>query len=139
MEPQSARPPPRPRTLDPRAHFAVVCAALGCPPLQPRAFVPESLDVQLDRACREALASPRHLRWNAQLKRVAGSSVFSWFEADFGGPEGAFEFLKRYAPDPLRAALEAKPEPRIETFIAWDWNMNWVPHPSMPRAAPDSR
>ena len=43
-----AKPAPRPRGFDPRAHFALVCGAIGCPPLQPRAFLPESLDVQLD-------------------------------------------------------------------------------------------
>src|SRR5262249_47343404 len=49
---------PPPATLDPRVHFAIVCGALGCPPLQPRAYLPESLDRQLDRAVRDALGAP---------------------------------------------------------------------------------
>lgn len=122
------KPAPRPRALDPRMHFAVVCAAIGCPPLQPHAFVPESLDVQLDRACRDALASRRHVRWDPALERLGASSVFAWYESDFGGPGQAYEFIKRYAPDSLRVALDSKPKPVIDTFIPWDWNMNWVPH-----------
>ena len=85
-----SKPKPRPKSLDPRAHFALVCGALGCPPLQPRAFRAESLDVQLDRAVRDALAGPRHLRWEPEYHVVRGSQIFEWYEADFGGPTAAF-------------------------------------------------
>jgi len=115
------------KSLDPRAHFALVCGAIGCPPLQPRAFVPESLDVQLDRATRDALAHPNHLRWDSSLKRLAGSSVFSWYEADFGGPVKAYEFALRHAPDSLRVAAAAKLQPGFDRTLPWNWDLNIVP------------
>ncbi len=121
-----AKPAPPPRTLDPRAHFALVNGAIGSPPLQPRAFLPESLDAQLDQACRDALASPRHLQWDPVLHRVAASSLLSWSEGDFGGPSKTYEFVERFAPDSLHAALAAKPQHVIDTFVPWDWDLNWV-------------
>ena len=125
------------RTLDPRAHFALVCGAMGCPPLQPRAFLAESLDAQLDHATRDALANPKHLSWDPDLKRLAASSVFSWHEADFGGPAKAFEFAARHAPETLRAQIAAKPQPGIDRVLPWNWDLNAIPRkPQAPRAAP---
>ena len=115
------------KSIDPRAHFALVCGAIGCPPLQPRAFVPESLDIQLDRATRDALAHPNYLSWDPNLRRLAASSVFSWYEADFGGAAKAFEFALRYAPDAVRTAAAGKPQPGIDRTLPWDWDLNTVP------------
>ena len=125
------------KTLDPRAHFALVCGALGCPPLQPRAFTADSLDAQLDHATRDALANPNHLSWDPILKRLAASAVFSWYEADFGGPAKAFEFAARYAPEALRAEIAGKPQPGIDRVLPWNWDLNVVPRkPQAPRPAP---
>ncbi len=125
------------KTLDPRAHFALVCGALGCPPLQPRAFTADSLDAQLDRATLGALTSPNHLSWDPILKRLAASAVFSWYEADFGGPAKAFEFAARHAPEALRAEIAAKPQPGIDRVLPWNWDLNMVPRkPPVPRPAP---
>ena len=62
--------------------------------------------------------------------------MFTWYENDFGGKAGAFEFVKRYAPDSLRAGLASKPQPVIDTDIPWDWNLNWVP--PTPRKRPET-
>ena len=130
---------PLAKSLDPRAHFALVCGAIGCPPLQPRAFVPESLDVQLDRATRNALAHTKHLSWDPELKRLAASSVFTWYEADFGGAAKAFEFALRYAPDSLRAVAAAKPQPGFDRTLPWNWDLNTVPQKPRPaRPVPDT-
>ena len=42
----------RARFGDPRVHFALVCAALGCPPLRAEAYRGETLDPQLDDQAR---------------------------------------------------------------------------------------
>jgi len=113
--------------LDPRAHFALVCGARGCPPLQPRAFLPESLDVQLDRASRDALASPRHLNWDARTHALEASEVFEWYAADFGGADGALAFIRRYAPASVASRIQHGEAKRIERFIPWDWTLNQTP------------
>jgi hypothetical protein len=129
---------PRPGTLDPRAHFALVCAARGCPPLRPRPYEDgdissnpprhagfcDILDQELDQAARDALASPRHLRWIANGNRLEASEIFDWYAADFGGPEGVMAFIRKYAPESVRREIERHDVNRVSAFIPWDWGLN---------------
>ena len=117
-----------PAALDPRIHFAVVCGAIGCPPLQPRAYRGDSLAVQLERATRNALALPRHLTFLEASGRVQASSIFQWYSPDFGGMEKAFDFVMKYAPAKTRAAIEQRKITSISGMTAWDWNLNQAPH-----------
>jgi hypothetical protein len=59
--------------------------AIGCASLQPRAFKAESLDLQLDSAVRQALASPKHLILREDPYTFQISTLFGWYLADFGG------------------------------------------------------
>lgn len=43
---------------DPRIHFVLVCAAMGCPILENRAFFVEDLDERLDRAAFNFITNP---------------------------------------------------------------------------------
>jgi hypothetical protein len=115
-----------PSGLDPRAHFAVACAAKGGPALLPRAYSADSLDQQLDYATRNALKSPNHLRFVEPVGRLEASSIFDWHREDFGGVEGAFAFVKKYAPSDTRATIEKRKVPWIATYILWDWSLNHV-------------
>jgi hypothetical protein len=117
-------PPP---SLDPRVHFALVSAAKGGPPLPPRAFRPESLDTQLDAAVRAALANPNQLAIDSLSNRVVGSELFFWYPADFGGPEKAFQFAMKNAPDSLRRAISARKVTRFDGNVDWDWKLNQTP------------
>lgn len=116
-----------PAALDPRAHFALVCGAVGCPPLQPRAYLPQTLDRQLDQAVRETLASPRHLEWKPEENLLRGSEIFSWYFRDFGGLEQAFTFAMKYAPPKVRAWAKQKNLRQFAFFVPWDWALNHTP------------
>lgn len=113
-----------PAQLDPRVHFALVCGALGCPPLLPRAFRPESLEIQLDFATRNALALPRHLRVNEATGALETSAIFDWYAADFGGPGGAVGFIGKYAPPKVRKSMDSTKSTPRRGAIPWDWNLN---------------
>jgi hypothetical protein len=117
---------PPPAGVDPRAHFALNCASIGCPTLLPEAFVGEDLDAQLDRAVRNTLASPRHLVAQRDTGTLRGSQLFGWYVHDFGGPEAVLAFVIRYAPDDV---VEWARRMGVETVIAdlpWDWHLNAV-------------
>ncbi|HYM79775.1 MAG TPA: DUF547 domain-containing protein [Candidatus Limnocylindria bacterium] len=116
-----------PDSLDPRLHFAIVCGAVGCPPLLPRAYRPDSLDAQLDFAVRNALASPAHLTWDEKTRTLVASSIFDWYAGDFGGQAGVLGFLERYAPSKVRSAIRSKKVKAISRFIPWDWKLNQGP------------
>ena len=117
-------PPPN---LDPRVHFAVVCGALGCPPLLPRAYRADSLKIQLEFATRNALALPRHLSFTA-TGQLQGSAIFQWYTRDFGGIEKAFEFAMKYAPAKIRAEVKQRKVTGLMGTVPWDWNLNQTVH-----------
>jgi hypothetical protein len=117
-----------PAALDPRVHFAVVCGAIGCPPLLPRAYRPDSLEIQLKFVTRNALAMPRHLVFVEQSGRLQASAIFQWYAADFGGMDKAFAFLMKYAPAKLRAVITQRKVTTISGMIPWDWNLNQTVH-----------
>ncbi|MEO5617757.1 MAG: DUF547 domain-containing protein [Candidatus Eisenbacteria bacterium] len=115
-----------PATLDPRIHFAIVCGAIGCPPLQPRAFRAESLEIQLNSATRQSLASPKHFLFTSGSANVRISALFIWYAQDFGGPQAAVGWAAKYTPKETRAELEKIKDRALTAQINWDWKLNQV-------------
>lgn len=93
----------RPIWQDERIHYAVNCASLGCPNLQPMAFQADQLEFQLEQAARDYLQHSRgfQLLPNGDLKL---SKIFAWYQADFGSDEASL--LRRLKPY-LRPAQQA--------------------------------
>jgi hypothetical protein len=110
----------RPIWRDPRLHYALNCAALGCPDLQPSSFKAPILEVQLDAAARAYVNHPRGVR-------IAGgdlvvSSIYVWYAADFGGGDvSIIAHLRRYADAPLDRALKGHLEIDDDSY---DWALN---------------
>ena len=66
---------------EPRIHFAVVCASIGCPKLQDQAYTGENLNELLETAAKEFLNDKSRNRFeNGTLKL---SSIFKWYGDDF--------------------------------------------------------
>ena len=110
----------RPIWRDPRIHYAVNCASLGCPNLQRQAFTAANSDSLLEVAAVEFVNHPRGARVVDGELQV--SSIYDWFEADFGGNEaGVIAHLRRYATADLRAALDG-----IDNIAddSYDWSIN---------------
>ncbi|MDP6709716.1 MAG: DUF547 domain-containing protein, partial [Alphaproteobacteria bacterium] len=113
----------RPIWRDPRIHYAVNCAALGCPNLQGEAFTGANTERLLEAAARAFVNHPRGVMVKGE--RLVVSSVYVWFQEDFEGTDtGVIRHLKRYAEPPLEAALDGVE--RIEDH-AYDWRLNAVP------------
>ena len=68
---------------EPRIHVALVCAAMGCPPLRNEPYSGENLDCQLDDQSRKFLASPRRFRIDREKGVVYLSPIFKWYGTDF--------------------------------------------------------
>ena len=113
-----------PSGLDPRVHFAAVNGSLGAAPLQPRAFKPESLDIQLDRAVRQSLASPKHLILRSDPPAFQISSIFGWYIADFGGAMKVIPWIQRYVSKETSDKLEPYVQRGTFGVIPWDWKIN---------------
>jgi hypothetical protein len=106
---------------EPRIHFAIVCASLGCPYLAREAYSGPRLQQQLDRQAREFVNAPRNMAIDGS--QITLSKIFDWYGDDFGGRAALAPFLVRYANDANRAALLSVKNPKIR-FRDYDWNIN---------------
>ena len=113
----------RPLWRDPRIHYVVNCASLGCPDLPAAPLTGANADAALDAAARAYINHPR----GAALRdgRLVVSSLYRWYREDFGGNEtGVLAHLRRYAAPPLAAQLaEISAIDRYE----YDWSLNDAP------------
>ena len=102
-----------PYRFDPRIHFAVNCASVGCPMLREEAFVADRLDAQLEQQAQRFMSDRTRNRWNPQRQRLEVSKIFDWFGEDFRlGHRGITSlpaFLARYAD--VLADHRGQPEP----------------------------
>lgn len=110
----------RPIWRDPRIHYALNCASVGCPDLQRRAFTATNSEAMLEAAARGFVNSPRGARFTDDGLIV--SSIYRWFREDFGGTEaGVIAHLKRYAEPALAARLAGVEELGGHDY---DWTLN---------------
>ncbi len=112
------------RTLfkDPRVHYAVNCASVGCPNLMAGAFTGAALEQQLEAGERGYVNHPRGIR--VEKGRVHASSIFDWFRADFGGnAAGVLQHVRKYAEPTLLKSLEGMTA--IHSYD-YDWSLNDV-------------
>ena len=113
----------RPIWQDPRTHYAVNCASLGCPNLPPKAFSAGNTDKLLDDGARAYVNHERGARVDGG--RLTVSSIYVWFQADFGGNDaGVIAHLKKYAEAPLKQRLG---EVRRIDEHGYDWTLNDAP------------
>lgn len=128
---------PRRVAGDPRRMFALCRGSVGGPPLAPRAFRPESLEVQLDLATRTALAIPRTASVDPASKVLLVSDYLGERLVDFGGtPAGIVPFLAKYGPSALRSAIKHEKLTTVARFTPVDPVLNQFLRPKPPPPAP---
>ncbi len=105
---------------DARVHYAVNCASYGCPNLAKKAFTGDNLEEMLDAGALDYVNHPRGVAIDG--KRVTASSIYKWFQEDFGGTDaGVIAHLKIYATPELKAKLDGVSA--IDRF-KYDWSLN---------------
>ena len=109
----------------PEIHFALVCAAKGCPPLRSEAYVAGRLREQLADQGRYFLQNKAKNRVFQSKKRLFLSPLFDWFEKDFEKKSGSVTaFVKRYLPP--EQAVQVTDDYRI-SYTEYDWALNERP------------
>jgi hypothetical protein len=118
---------------EPRIHFAVNCASIGCPALRPEAYTGAKLDAQLQDQTRRFLKDRSRNRWNADDEVVEISSIFDWYSGDFEqgflGADSVEAFLAVYAADLGLDARQAQALRKGELdldYTDYDWRLNGV-------------
>jgi len=113
--------------LDPRIHFALVCAARSCPPVA--VYDAARINEQLDMAARTFVN-----QGGVEIDRATGqvrlSQIFRWYAPDFGGRPFALgdkrpllEFLAAYLDDEVEREYMLRGKPAIR-FQPYDWSLN---------------
>jgi hypothetical protein len=116
---------------DPRIHFAVNCASVGCPALREEAYTSDKLEAQLDEQTKRFLSDMT--RNSAQGNTLSLSSIFKWYGDDFKmgfrGAKSLGEFILQY-PEALKlipAQQNALKNGDMKfKFLDYDWNLNVV-------------
>ncbi len=108
--------------LDPRIHFALVCAANSCPAIN--LYTAQGVDRQLEMATTAFINGGGV---EVEATAVMLSSIFKWYQTDFGDRMGVLEFIARYVHD--EASREVLRKGRIQVrYSGYDWKLNhWVP------------
>jgi len=115
----------RPLFAEPRVHFALNCASLGCPNLLPEPFTGDVLEADLQGALEAHLAHPRGIAF--EDGQLTLSSLFDWYGEDFPqGREALLAYLASAAPETLGPSLRAYDGP---IAFRYDWALNDAPGP----------
>lgn len=110
----------RKRWPDPRIHFALNCASLGCPNLAPKPYAAADLEARLDQGAKDFLKSPRGLAFTDKGLRL--SSIFDWYKGDFGKDQAeVLSTLAEFAPPGTAAKLKGYAG-KVE--YQYDWTLN---------------
>lgn len=125
---------------DPRVHFAVNCASLGCPRLQQFAFNGAKLQEQFEFITKDFLSDEaRGMKIDRARNKVWISRIFSWYAGDFTGDTSSFGFLKGFIKskftssagtkfiltkvDPATVEYFKEKDPSVD-YLDYDWTLN---------------
>ena len=116
---------------DPRIHFALNCASIGCPMLREEAYVAGRLDAQLDAQAERFMSDRSRNRYNGATGELEVSKVFDWYGADFQlghhGIASVAAFMARYASRLTDVPAEqdkVRTQAARITFLDYDWRLN---------------
>jgi len=113
----------RPKFVEPRVHFALVCAAVGCPKLRNEAYRADRIEEQLDDQSRYVHTHDRWFEFDAQKGLVRLTKLYDWYGEDFKQVAGSvLDFAARYSPE-LKKMIDGGTKPRIE-WLGYDWKLN---------------
>ncbi|GAB5417938.1 MAG: hypothetical protein Crog4KO_23140 [Crocinitomicaceae bacterium] len=100
---------------DPRYHFVLVCGAIDCPPIDDKAFRPESLEMHLETRTANALNNESFVF--EEDGKVYLSQIFEWYSEDFGSStEEVLNYINGYRTDQFESTKTA--------FYDYDWTLN---------------
>lgn len=104
---------------EPRLHFILNCASIGCPMLPDHAVTADELETQLETQTRLFLSDTSRNRVDEARRTLTLSPIFNWYEDDFDKASGSVPaFVSRYLP------LAADPSDYDVEYSRYDWSLN---------------
>ncbi len=108
---------------EPRIHFAVNCASIGCPPLQKLPFEAIRLNEQLEMAARHFVNSSSFNKYDQATNTLNLSSIFKWYGSDFGEEKDLRKFFADRS-DLEQLSKDAILQSAKISYLDYDWNLN---------------
>lgn len=110
---------------EPRIHFALVCAAVSCPPLRSEAYTADELDGQLDDQAKTFMRDKTKNRFDLVKKEAYLSSILDWYGKDFGPDKAAvLAAVAKFLPRSVASAIEADTGAWKVSYLEYDWKLN---------------
>ena len=115
----------RPNFKEPRIHFALVCAAVGCPPLATEAYSANHFEEQLERQTQYVHDHRTWFQFEPGKNLVHLTRLYDWYGSDFSQVAGSpLQYAARYVSDLERTQANNK---ELKTqFLDYDWGLNSV-------------
>lgn len=115
----------RPKFEEPRIHFALVCASIGCPPLQKEPFLADRLEKQLENSAVNFLRDSSKNRVDIKQGKLELSSIFKWYGSDFVKIFGSVEAFIATRITESREVQESIRLKKVEvSYLPYDWGLN---------------
>lgn len=111
----------RKKFKEPRIHFAVVCASIGCPKLQAKAYTATNLEKNLEEATKTFLKDSNRNRYLPDKNEFEISKIFKWYDEDFGSELDLKKFLNRHME--LTTPVKKLRTSSID-YTDYDWSLN---------------
>ncbi|MGP1371283.1 MAG: DUF547 domain-containing protein [Almyronema sp.] len=110
----------RPQFQEPRIHFALVCAAVGCPRLRPQAYWPAQVRSQLADDAQLFINNRAKVRYDRDRQTLYCSQIFKWYKADFlqVAPSLTAYIQRHWQSDP------SPPDTAAIAYLPYDWSLN---------------
>ena len=110
----------RSQFTEPRIHFALVCAAIGCPLLRNEAYEPERVETQLNEDARRFINNPAKVRFDSTTQTLYCSRIFQWYRQDFLKTASSIPtYIK-----PFLAPTIPLTDSTLVRYLNYDWSLN---------------
>lgn len=110
---------------EPRIHFAVVCASIGCPSLQNFAFKSSELEKQFKLVTKSFLNNTAKNSYDVKKKKLKLSKIFKWYGGDFKNKYGSYlSFVSTRITDHKPSHQLIAKDKVKRSWTNYDWALN---------------
>lgn len=105
---------------EPKVHFALVCASIGCPLLRNQAYIPEQVESQLEDDANRFINNQDKVYYDEQNNILYCSKIFKWYRKDFLKIASS---IPAYIQTYYKFTANLSDETPIR-YLPYDWQLN---------------
>ena len=112
---------------EPRIHFALVCAAVSCPPLRFEAYEGFKLDKQLQDQSIAFFNDESKNQFDIKTKTAKLSKILDWYEDDFrNNDEEILKYVSQFLPEEIAKNIKDNLSDWDIDYLSYNWGLNEV-------------